>query len=216
MSWASWQLIDSGFPSGAFAHSAGLEAAHQCDMITSLPDFIANHLSQIATSALPIVMAIANNPEDFEEADVLWDITTTNHVARRASKSVGQATLATAAKSLGSENIVALRKKAKDQHLPCHQLTVFAAVAHYSEIEPAEIPQLFCFATVRDIASAAVRLGIIGPTQSQHVLRSLSSMISEVIDQAQQRNWRHPATSRPMLDIIQGQHDRLYSRLFYS
>ena len=56
--WLLWQLADSAFPSGGFAHSGGLEAAWQQGEVRSrdlLTGFIQHSLTQLGRSVLPFI-----------------------------------------------------------------------------------------------------------------------------------------------------------------
>ena len=91
-----WQLADSAFPTGGFAHSLGLEAAWQHGEVrnrTDLASFIEAGLQQLGHAALPFVTAAFDAPEKLSEFDQLCDVFTTNHVANRASRAQGRAFL---------------------------------------------------------------------------------------------------------------------------
>src|SRR5882757_4389669 len=91
-----WQLADSAFPTGGFAHSLGLEAAWQHGEVrnrTELVSFIEAGLQQLGHAALPLVTAAFDEPEKLGEFDQLCDVFTTNHVANRASRAQGRAFL---------------------------------------------------------------------------------------------------------------------------
>ena len=95
-----WQLVDSAFPTGGFAHSSGLEAAWQHGEVrgrTELVSFIEASLDQLGHAGLPFVLAAFDAPEKLAEFDALCDAFTTNHVANRASRAQGRAFLAAVA-----------------------------------------------------------------------------------------------------------------------
>src|SRR5260221_13578088 len=94
--WLIWQLIDSAFPTGGFAHSLGLEAAWQHGEVRNraeLISFIEASLQQLGHAALPFVPAAFDEPKKLAEFDQLCDAFTTNHVANRASRAQGRAVL---------------------------------------------------------------------------------------------------------------------------
>jgi urease accessory protein len=89
-----WQLADSAFPTGSFAHSAGLEAAWQHSEVRNraeLLSFLEASLHQLGRGALPFVTAAYGEPERLDEFDEWCDAFTTNHVANRASRLQGRA-----------------------------------------------------------------------------------------------------------------------------
>jgi urease accessory protein len=89
-----WQLVDSAFPTGGFAHSAGLEAAWQNGEIRNrkeLGSFLEASLEQLGHAALPFVTAAYQDVERVTEFDQLCDAFTSNHVANRASRLQGRA-----------------------------------------------------------------------------------------------------------------------------
>src|SRR6266853_826452 len=97
--WLLWQLADSAFPTGGFAHSAGLEAAWQHGEIrtaTELRQWLFASLNQLACTALPFVNAAFAEPQRLTELDQLFDAFTSNHVANRASRLQGKALLGSA------------------------------------------------------------------------------------------------------------------------
>ena len=56
--WLTWQLVDSAFPTGLFAHSWGMESAWQLGEIPdadALMRFVGDAVLQTAHAALPLV-----------------------------------------------------------------------------------------------------------------------------------------------------------------
>jgi urease accessory protein len=91
--WIIWQLTDSAFPSGGFAHSGGLEAAAQfgeIDGAARLAEFLRASLLQAARGAVPFALAAGREPGQLPEIDLRCDAFLTNSVSNRASRAQGQ------------------------------------------------------------------------------------------------------------------------------
>src|SRR5436190_18774686 len=122
--WLVWQLVDSAFPAGGFAHSYGLEAAWQQGEVdaASLPAFVRDAIAQAGHSGLPFVLAgydVTNTaahaasaavtvPTGLALIDERCDAFLRNPVANRASRVQGRAWAGTVGRSFPSVEVRAV------------------------------------------------------------------------------------------------------------
>src|SRR5947207_11102492 len=99
--WLIWQLVDSGFPAGGFAHSFGLDAAWQQGEVdaASLPSFVRDAIAQAGHSGLPFVLAAYDDVGSLGLIDARCDAFLRNPVANRASRVQGRAWAGTVGRS---------------------------------------------------------------------------------------------------------------------
>ncbi len=208
--WLLWQLMDSAFPTGGFAHSAGLEAAWQHAEVRDseqLLSFIEASLHQLGHAALPLVTTAHAEPERLAELDQLCDAFTSNHVANRASRLQGRAFLTAAQKIFA---IVPAES-------PCrHFAPVFGASLGQLHVSRETTGRLFFFSHLRGMLAAAVRLNIAGPMEAQILQRRMAPLAERLLAECLPLTTDDLAQTSPLLDIWQGAQDRLYSRLFQS
>jgi urease accessory protein len=215
--WLIWQIADSAFPTGGFAHSNGLEAAWQQGEIPSceeLVDFVEVHLAQTGRTALPFVNEAYHECRPFAQLDRLCDVFLSNHVANRCSRAQGQAFLMATAQAFGSASLVSFRAGVVKERHPGHLAPVFGKVSRMLEISHGLCLRLFLFMNLRTVLASAVRLGIVGPMAAQSLQWQLTRYAEQVALRCATTRVAEAAQTSPLLDILHGAHDRLYSRLF--
>jgi urease accessory protein len=209
-----WQLIDSAFPTGGFAHSSGLEAAWQHGEVRNRDElilFLDASLNQLGRAALPFVTAAFESPEQLAEFDSLCDAFTTNHVANRASRAQGRAFLSAIERVFKSEI-----RNPKSEIEFAHFAPVFGACLRRLKISRETTMRMFFFNHLRGVFAAAVRLNIVGPMEAQMLQRKTSPKAEMILKKCEPLSVDDIAQTAPLLDLWQGAQDRLYSRLFQS
>ena len=209
--WLLWQLADSVFPAGGFAHSSGLEAAWQHGEIrnrTELAGLLETSLWQFGHSSLPFFNLAHLEPPQLEAIDLRCDAFLSNHVANRASRLQGRAFLSSAEKIFPSVKI---------SPPPCgHLAPVFGVATRSLGLKRNRGARLFLFLHLRGLVSAAIRLGIVGPMEGNALLHRFGPIARGILVQCNALAIEEVAQTAPLLEIWQGTQDRLYSRLFQS
>jgi len=206
--WLLWQLADSSFPSGGFAHSSGLEAAWQLGEIRTgeqLGLFAEAQFLQLRRFVLPFVAATHEEPSQLAQVDELFEQHTTNHIANQASRAQGLALLASARRIFGMVEITP----------PCgHLAPVFGVLGATLGLGRKDTLSLFAFNHLRNLTASAVRLNLVGPLEAQTLQRRLARLGQGGFESLP--SLEHVAQTSPLLDLWQGVQTRLYSRLFRS
>jgi len=216
--WLLWQLVDSAFPTGAFAHSFGLEAAWQQGEVTaaSVSAFVDDVISQAAQSGIPFVVAAHADPDDLPAIDERCDAFLRNVVANRASRVQGRAWLGTVERSFPTPAVRGLCDSIRRVGGPRHFAPAFGATLKALSVDRRETSRLFLFGVARGIFSAAVRLGIVGTMDAQRLLGECGSALDRSLERSEGLTIDEAAQTAPLIDLWQASHDRLYSRLFQS
>lgn len=237
--WLVWQMVDSLYPTGGFAHSQGLEAAVQENHVSnaqpdSLRHFLSATLHQTANFALPIVYTAhvsATMPADdgrtfvdsFLEINAKASALYSNHVARKASFAQGAAMLRLAISTYNQkqgdcfDQLLTIRKESKKRnHAGIHHAVIFGAVCALLGIEAATCQRMYLFFVIRDVLSAATRLNLIGPFEATRMQYDIGPLMESVCKRKQNRPIHDSYSSAPVLDLIQAMHDQLYTRIFNS
>lgn len=213
-----WQLIDSAFPTGGFAHSGGVEAAVQIGAVRQRDDlvsFLHDSIAQWAAQSAPLTGGSYDDPNEVPIIDRWTEaLLAGNAVALRASRAQGMAFLM-AGEAIKAE-VADLRLTLRTAGSPAHLAVVLGACGRLFGIDRMNTLAIGGFLVLRGAISAAIRLNVIGPLAAQGVQAACAHHLAEAVQRASTICWQDARSVRPFLELEQGHQDRLYSRLFQS
>ena len=215
--WRLWQLIDAAFPTGSFAHSFGLEAAVQGGWVSdneSLHQAIRQQLQQQAALCLPFVEQGFTGSQTIDQVLIDCDVRMRVDAANRASYQQGRALLSALIQCTGDEVLASLKQRLLTMQLPCHLAPLWGLALRQLGFTLSQAQSGLLQTTLRDVISAAVRLGVCGPFAGQRLQWQLAPYLEHLLQSYAQIT--QPMSTAPLIDLYQSQHDRLYSRLFHS
>lgn len=215
--WLTWQIVDSAFPTGAFAHSWGLESAWQHGEIADLEGlraFLDAAVAQTGHAVLPLLNDAYRDPERLERLDELADAFLLNVVGNRASRVQGRALVATASRVWPSEALLEVKRRAEATR--AHIAPLSGVVLGAIGLSLSAAQRVTLYATARGVLAAAVRLGIAGSYEAQRLQHGCIPWLDQVAARCHALTADDLAHTSPVADLLQTAHDRLYSRLFQS
>lgn len=99
-----------------------------------------------------------------------------------------------------------------------HHAPVFGLVGGMLQMPVDVLTEAYLFTMSRDLISAAVRLGIVGPMHGVALQRQLQPLVGSLLEEVDALGIDEfsAAQTAPLIELLQGNHSLLYSRLFQS
>ncbi len=214
-------LADSAFPTGAFAYSSGLEGLACAGCFESgeaLEQYLEAYAAQALSQDLPYLnSAYAAREQESNFLPALlweWDACFCNQAMRKASLRQGKTLLDLLVSLYAHPDLFGLQVVLERESRPAHFLPLLGFALAALGAELAEAQSLYVYLQVRDQISATVRLGLLGPRAAQalqsRLLAKAQSTLPEYAKLRHEAAWK----TAPLLEVGQGCHQFLYSRLF--
>ena len=213
MNWRVLQIADSAFPTGAFAHSNGLEAAARLGEVRDLGAFVDDAIWQAGRGALPFVASAHDAPGRVRELDDLCDAMLLNAVANRASRAQGRAFAATCARVF---DVSSIDDAVRARSLRVHLAPAFGALMRALGVSKDDALRVHLHGALRAITSAAVRLGLTGPNEAQRMTHARADLLERVVRECGALRAEDAAQAAPLLDLFAAAHADLDTKMFVS
>ncbi len=216
------QFTDSFFPTGAFAHSLGLETyvqdGHVHDRET-LESFLRAALNHGIRTGDALAVALTYKATEIEQIVHLDQRLTAMKISRElreGSVKIGKQFLRSAATLAESEMLDEYVKRIQSRKCAGHHAVAYGLVACAAKIDLRSTLLGYLHTFTVSQVSAAVRLIPLKPTDGQQVIQHLRSNLLEIVEFAQTADMDNLGGFTPGHDIQSMRHERLYSRLFIS
>lgn len=223
-------LGDGRFPSGAHAHSLGLEAAVGAGLVTDQADLAAWVASNLATTwrldaAVSVhaadLVRVGSVHADWVRLDVEVTARTTSPQLREVSRRLGRQLLRAAGRTWPSPALAALPGIHPDGP---HVAVVHGVAAAAAGLTPVQTATVSLHGAVQLATSAAVRLLGLDPYAVAGLVADLGPRLATAGDEVVARYGGEvvpdptdlPAAGAPMLDVLLAHHAVAEGRLFAS
>jgi len=219
------QSSDSMFPSGAYAHSFGLEGAVQDDVVCDvesysdyLRDFV---LPQIIHLELPMTglafdASLGTDLDRLCSLDERYGAMKATKELRTASARIGTQRLALAADLLDDSFISEVHDANEKGHLAGHEVLAIGVQCARTGMSRSDALGVVYYLSLSVLTNAIVKLIRIGQTDCQRILATNLGQIDDVILRAQTVAEEEIGWFSPLTDIVSARHETAYSRLFIS
>jgi urease accessory protein len=219
--WLPWllQVNDSQFPSGAYAHSMGLEELAQHGLVTNADDLETFLHRQIISSLLnfelPFLLqahaaASKHDHETLRRLDEDLDAWKLAGELRQASRQLGSRRLSLVQK-LNSDAFVSAYVQSGT---PCHHLIACALETRHLPVSAACCA--FGLQTLSGYAISAMKLMRLGQERCQLIIRGSMTLLAGQLDGMISASPERIGWFNPLLEIASMRHARANERLFIS
>ena len=216
------QLTDSFFPTGAFAHSFGLETYVQREVVNdseTFEMFLRSMLHHGVRNGDTVAIGLTYKAAEIEEVVDLDERLTAMKIARESregSIKIGKQFLRNTAVLERNKMLDEYAEGVRSGRCAGHHAIAYGLVASAAKIDPFSAVLGYLHAHVVGQVSAAVRLIPLKPTDGQRIIDAIRPDLIDIARFAEGAGLDDLGSFTPGLDIRGMQHERLYSRLFIS
>ena len=222
------QLADSGFPSGRYTLSHGLESIAQSGELTSPPG---SSLATLLGDALRfgvapsdgVALACAHRAVGPDGAVDLEAVTRVDErltavklarEGREASRRTGRALLRTVIDAFGATLLLEYAESVHAGGCPGNHAVVMGMVSAWLDVPRLEAVAGDLYAFSAGWVTAAVRLALIDHRTAQAILCRVRPVIADVASTASERDVTDISSCTPLLDVMSMRHEEAELRLF--
>ena len=216
------QVSDTAFPTGAFAHSMGLEAFYDVGELRDAGDlrrFVELSLNSMATSDCVALRAAyaAVSVQELERIDWLLSATKLTRELREASAATGRRFLASVG-ALGVEDdlLNGFAASVRDGYSPGNLAVGFGVAAPALDVGLTDALNAYLYTSAASLVATGQKLIPLGGSAAQRVLYELHEKIVEAAEESEALRPDEMYAFAPTIDVHSMLHERQRVRLYIS
>jgi urease accessory protein len=222
---AALQLADSFFPTGAYAHSQGLEGMVRRGLVTSaegVEEFVRNSVASSLIPADGVALLNAHRATVGGDAELVVEIDRALHALklagelRAASRQVGRRLLTETAAFVEDAQHGRYRAAVVAGEAPGHGAVALGVIAAVQGLPSDSALLAFCHNYAVGVLGSAMRLLPVTHTQVQVMLHRLHPVIAREGRRIRHRRWQQMRSFAPELDLVAIGHETDDLRMFAS
>lgn len=219
------QITDSLFPSGAFAHSFGLETYVSEGLIKdkdSLIRFLTSYLSGMIGRCdavfvrLSYEYARSGDIENIVYLDKLIHSMKLTREMREGSIHIGRQIILVIGEVYKTDFLNTILNLIKEKRMHGHHPVVYGAAAPVMGMDIEDTLLAYLYSTVSGLVAAGIRLIPLGHTDGQRVINEMKPLLVRIAKEAETSEEDDIASFAPSIEIRSMRHEHLYTRLFKS
>ena len=219
------QSSDSMFPTGAYAHSYGMEGAVQDGLIKDIADFRAFINDMVIPGLekleLPAAAAAFTAAQDADlarlcELDQRYGAMKPSRELREATARTGRQRLLLNLEIAGEPFWHDIEQARLAKRLEAYEPIVLGTQGALGQMPLDDTLGLAFYHGLTPFVNAALKLVRMGQLGCQKILSEALAQTAEVVDKAKQISIEEMGWICPALDISSARHERAFSRLFIS
>jgi len=217
--WRLLQTTDSLFPTGAFAHSGGLEGLVGDGVLKTADDaervveeILRHSFARVDLPACGLAhrAALSGDSSALAEIDHRVDSLKAPREAREASQSVGRRRLRVVSA------VEEFRRAVDEDRSPGHQAVVVGMHGALDGSSREETLLAFAYGASAGLVAAAMKLLPLGQTRAQDLLSRIGGFVPDLVAVADGTALDDLGGFTPLLDIASMRHETAAPRLFIS
>jgi urease accessory protein len=217
--WRLLQTTDSLFPTGAFAHSGGLEGLAiegvlktADDAESGIEELLRHSFARIDLPACGLAhrSSLSGEVATLVEIDDRVDSLKAPREAREASRSLGRRRLRVVSA------LEKYRRLVEENRAPGHQAVVTGMHGALDGNSREETLLAFAYGTAAGLVASAMKLLPLGQTRAQALLSRLGESMAQTVQAADELSLDKMGAFLPLLDIAAMRHEVAATRLFIS
>ena len=215
-----YQLADSSFPIGGFVYSLGMESAIKHGILKNNEDvlsYLRSYINQVISFDFPFFDAgytHLDNREEWGKIHLTYEAMLMNPNIYKSSTVLGKNWMKLILSLYHCDKLKTIDHFFKENNFAFHHVVLLGLGSAALGVKQQEMKEMYLYCALRDQISALTRLGTIGPQGGQSLLTLLLQEGKSKLNQYVPKDYDQATKSAYLLEIIQLNHDKIYSKLF--